>query len=431
MFAPGPHPVAKALAAPVLPPSATRQWISLSGLVVLVGVLSLLKAVAWQDGITAMLLLVGAIALPIIALEWWTRVPEAPPALPADAGQQPARIAIKLTGLGATYAAIATLYWMLPVYRDGQADVLLALVRHLAVPVAVITPFYVWLTDTRQGEPRDGCYMAGLAVLGRWPEVDRTMVRQYALGWLVKAFFLPIMVEAAHHDLTWFLTVDLGAAFRAHAFGWYEIAYRSLYFVEVLWAGAGYFLTFRLFDSHIRSTEPTTAGWLVCVLCYAPIWSMMSRNYFAYETGTTWGIWLADMPQVKQCWALAIIALLAVYAWATISFGVRFSNLTHRGILTNGPYRLTKHPAYLSKNLSWWLISVPFVTEASGAEALRHSLLLAGVNLIYYCRAKTEERHLSRDPTYVAYAAWIAEHGLVARAMRFGRQMRWTAPRPL
>ena len=44
------------------------------------------------------------------------------------------------------------------------------------------------------------------------------------------------------------------------------------------------------------------------------------------------------------------------------------------------------------------------------------------MNLIYYLRAKTEERHLMRDPDYRAYAAWIAEHGLFARVRRvFGQ----------
>ena len=43
----------------------------------------------------------------------------------------------------------------------------------------------------------------------------------------------------------------------------------------------------------------------------------------------------------------------------------RFSNLTHRGIITNGPYRYSKHPAYLAKNLSWWLVSMPFMITVS------------------------------------------------------------------
>ncbi len=101
---------------------------------------------------------------------------------------------------------------------------------------------------------------------------------------------------------------------------------------------------------------------------------------------------------VRVAWAAAIIALTVIYALCTVSFGLRFSNLTHRGIITDGPYRFTKHPAYLAKNLSWWLISVPFVSEQGWGAALRNCMLLALLNLIYYARARTEERHLSRDP---------------------------------
>ena len=39
-----------------------------------------------------------------------------------------------------------------------------------------------------------------------------------------------------------------------------------------------------------------------------------------------------------------LVALTAIYAWATVAFGFRFSNLTHRGILTHGPYALVAAP---------------------------------------------------------------------------------------
>jgi hypothetical protein len=32
---------------------------------------------------------------------------------------------------------------------------------------------------------------------------------------------------------------------------------------------------------------------------------------------------------------------------------------------------------------------------------------------MYFMRAKTEERHLSRDPVYVQYALWMNEHGVL------------------
>ena len=98
--------------------------------------------------------------------------------------------------------------------------------------------------------------------------------------------------------------------------------------------------------------------------------------------------------------------------WATVIFGARFSNLTHRGIITNGPYRFTKHPAYLAKNLTWWMIAVPFLPVDNWSDTLPRCAMLLGVNLIYYMRAKTEEWHLARDADYVRYALWIEKHGL-------------------
>jgi steroid 5-alpha reductase family enzyme len=95
-----------------------------------------------------------------------------------------------------------------------------------------------------------------------------------------------------------------------------------------------------------------------------------------------------------------------------VTFGLRFSNLTHRGILTNGLYRYCKHPAYVSKNISWWLIAVPFIAEGGVLDALRDCLLLFGVNVIYYLRARTEERHLSWDPVYRQYATLMNERSL-------------------
>jgi steroid 5-alpha reductase family enzyme len=125
-----------------------------------------------------------------------------------------------------------------------------------------------------------------------------------------------------------------------------------------------------------------------------------------------------------------LLVLTGVYAWATVAFGLRFSNLTHRGILTHGPYAWTKHPAYLAKNAFWWLSSLPFLaTSGSLADAARNTALLAAVTGVYYWRAKTEEKHLGADPDYVAYAEWMAEHGPITRRIErlLGRSRPTTA----
>ena len=38
--------------------------------------------------------------------------------------------------------------------------------------------------------------------------------------------------------------------------------------------------------------------------------------------------------------------------------------------------------------------------------------MLGLVNLIYYLRAVTEERHLMQDPVYREYSEYIRQHGL-------------------
>jgi protein-S-isoprenylcysteine O-methyltransferase Ste14 len=120
-----------------------------------------------------------------------------------------------------------------------------------------------------------------------------------------------------------------------------------------------------------------------------------------------------------------LVASYALWVWATAIYGLRWSNLTNRGIITGGPYRYTKHPDYLAKSAFWWLLSVPFLSVDGWQSALSHCAMLVAVNLVYYARAKTEERHLRRDPVYRAYAAWIEQHGFFAR---LSAGMRWWRP---
>ena len=98
-------------------------------------------------------------------------------------------------------------------------------------------------------------------------------------------------------------------------------------------------------------------------------------------------------------------------------------------MLTNGPYRFTKHPAYLSKNLYWWMASLPMLTTTGWwGDAARNTVILGLISGVYYWRAKTEERHLLReDPAYRAYADWMAEHGAITKW--FARAARpWRTP---
>jgi hypothetical protein len=77
-----------------------------------------------------------------------------------------------------------------------------------------------------------------------------------------------------------------------------------------------------------------------------------------------------------------------------------------------------RHPAYVCKNLSWWLISIPFIPQMGTIDALKSCIMLLILNFIYFLRAKTEERHLSQDPVYVQYANVINETGIFRWLMK-------------
>jgi protein-S-isoprenylcysteine O-methyltransferase Ste14 len=51
-----------------------------------------------------------------------------------------------------------------------------------------------------------------------------------------------------------------------------------------------------------------------------------------------------------RAWGVAILLLQAVFSWCTVCFGLRYSNLSYRGVIVDwGPYAVLKHPAYASK----------------------------------------------------------------------------------
>ncbi|MGF6571859.1 Protein-S-isoprenylcysteine O-methyltransferase Ste14 [Paraburkholderia fungorum] len=329
-----------------------------------------------------------------------------------------ARVGLRLGALASIYAGIGLLYWLLPEYHGAFYDPFWSLIRTLAPYVAVAAPFYFAWMDRRQRET-DDAYLVWARLLFRGERPSNWKpVREMLAGWMVKAFFLPLMTvylstNADHLNAS--LTTALDAPFSLASF---RFMYDLSFAMDLMFGTVGYLCTFRILDSHVRSAEPTTLGWLVALICYQPFWSLISNQYIHYEGSVFWDNWLISLPLVRIAWGAVIVALLLCYALATISFGLRFSNLTNRGIITSGPYRFTKHPAYITKNLAYWMISVPFIEPLGWKVAIMHCASLVAVNLLYLVRAKTEEKHLMNDPDYRAYAEWIARNGLIAKLSR-------------
>ena len=322
------------------------------------------------------------------------------------------RVITKIVGLAAVLAPFALGYWVFPEYNGSFYNPLWSLLLRFAPSLAILVPLYIAMVDGQMREPRDAYWQLGRLVLFHPEDVKGGDIANLYKGWLVKAFFFPLMYVWLNNSTHKTVTFDLSHASWSNLNA-YDFLYDFIYFIDLLFTTVGYALSLRPLDTHIRTAEPTFLGWGVALFCYQPFYSQFERQYVHYEH-TQFGGWLAPVPTVRWAWAIGILVLTTIYSLATIAFGVRFSNLTHRGILTNGPYRWTKHPAYVSKNISWWMVSVPFViVDNNLGQSVKHCIALGIVNFMYFMRAKTEERHLSRDPTYVQYALWMNEHGVL------------------
>ncbi|MFY0310193.1 methyltransferase family protein [Leisingera sp. D0M16] len=419
------------------PASATSQVTMLLGLAGYFAALALMQGTGTgrvEAGIIAML----ATALPMMAHE--ILVLRVYRHKAAGLGQPAAlqwqrinwpRILVKLIGLWGTLAVIAAAYWLFPEYhRSFYAPFWEACRTCLPVLLALAVPYFI-AADHWMDTPEDGYFHAGNLFLGRLALADRAALLDYGFGWLIKGFFLPLMFVYFSGNAAYLLKTPLTAAVESFP-AFVSYTGRLAVGVDLAFVSIGYVLTLRLTNSHIRSCNPLFWGWVVTLAMYVPFFSVIGRKYLEYNDGIgwldmfggSWGAWVF-------LWGAAIITSKVLWAWANASFGIRFSNLTHRGIITNGPYRWTRHPSYLFKNISWWLLSVPFFTTEGAAEALRHCLLLLGINGIYFLRAKAEEKHLSEDPTYVAYALWIEQHGMLRWLGRLIPMLRYCPPKGL
>jgi protein-S-isoprenylcysteine O-methyltransferase Ste14 len=414
-----------------LPQSATHGLVAFAGLAAFLGTAVLIRAYLpfGSDLMRSALAIILVTSAAIFAVDVaWQKVHRRPSTGLDFTRDDPSwsRTLVKLAGLLGSIGFVGLGYWLFPQYDGKQFANFFDLLR-LTLPLWLVlaVPYFHWV-DRRMREPRDGYWHMGKLLMLQWHAVDGKVVGQHMLGWLIKGFFVALMFTYMCADLDRFLQFAIGPATSARDY--FQFVYWTLFFVDVGLASLGYIMSFRVTDTHIRSAEPTMLGWLVALACYEPFWSLVGRQYLAYDSGYRWSAWLAGQPVLQVAWGGAILALTAIYVWATVMFGARFSNLTHRGILTNGPYRWTKHPAYLAKNLSWWLYAVPFVPVGTWKETLGRCLMLLGLNLIYVMRAKTEEWHLSRDHDYVQYALWMEQNG----ALRFIRKvpvLRWLAYR--
>ncbi|MEM7121405.1 MAG: DUF1295 domain-containing protein [Pseudomonadota bacterium] len=349
------------------------------------------------------------------------------------------RVAIKFLALLAILGFGSIGYSTFPEYDGFYSRFFDAALLFLPVILA-LTFIYFWYVDRVMEEPEDGYYHMGRLLL-RYMTNDRRFtydmahVKELVRVWLIKLFFLPLMfcylaLEVENViGFNYASLLDLSGTLNESTASIYDFLFSLLYGIDLVFATCGYIMTLKLTNSEIRSAEPTLFGWLVCLVCYKPFVFVVFDQYLQYNNGFYWGHWLQSVPLFYMLWAATIIGFIVIYTLASVSLGFRFSNLTYRGLSTSGVYRLTKHPAYVAKNITWWMISIPFIPAGDIVLAAKLCAMLVGVNLIYYWRARTEENHLSNYPEYVAYANWMNEHGALAWLGRLVPYLRYDEER--
>lgn len=224
---------------------------------------------------------------------------------------------------------------------------------------------------------------------------------------LVKVFFIPFIYGSLYVCLNNYLIID---RFYVGKIDYYFYLFGLS--VDVLIALFGYVFASNWLSNRIQSVDSTWSGWLICLICYPPflfIYQILLSQVDSY----TWKDW-ADGQWYYYVWMFFIVISWVLYWLSHAHFGFKFSNLTWRGLVDTGLYKYFKHPAYLFKNIYWWIFTVPFF-GVFGWDFVKNILVLIIINLIYFLRAKTEERHLREFKEYRDYEEKIKNNGFFSK----------------
>jgi hypothetical protein len=218
---------------------------------------------------------------------------------------------------------------------------------------------------------------------------------------IVKIFYVPLMLQFTVSNFLFLNNyifsgnhILSGNVMSVFNYTIYPFLIGACFFIDTVFFLFGYLIYSDALGNTIKSVETTFSGWAVALLCYPPI-NNITANFIPalYH----------DHPQTGNDYLtfalrITMILFLFIYTAASVNLGWKCSNLTNRGIVSHGVYAVIRHPAYIAKNLFWWLSLLPIMIDKP--EAI---LYMTGWSFLYFLRAITEERHLRQDPDYIAY----------------------------
>lgn len=215
----------------------------------------------------------------------------------------------------------------------------------------------------------------------------------------VRAFFIPLVANAVighAHQIGYRMLLLNQNDSTDRSLDMYFALLAMMFMIDTFVFLLGYMIESPRLDNHVRSVDSSASGWFVTISCYSPF-SGVTMLIIPWEPTYEIAIQAGDFRNIIM---VVVMILTAVTLAAVAALGFKASNLTHRGVVTSGPYAVVRHPIYSLKLLSWFAIALPSLTIIS-------ALGIAAWGLIYVARAITEERHLRQDPAYIAYEARV------------------------
>ncbi len=303
---------------------------------------------------------------------------------------------VALFSLGVTYSALGLLYFVAIPDRFLETSKGLLLFKALKKAAKI----FVYKTAPRNLEHKKETMQTQVETKLNSNE------KNILLFSLVKFFFLPLMINFSvgnYFDLRSSYTKLMHGEQMLSIQGFNNFIFPFLISLILLIDTAyflfGYSVESKLFKNKVRSVESTFLGWLVALICYPPFNGIISNyvNWYPNDFRT--------LSSEIGTFVFRIICLVfwAIYLAASLALGAKCSNLTNRGIVSRGPYSIVRHPAYLAKNVAWWLTTIPLFFHSSFTMCVIIFLSTLVWTFIYFMRAVTEERHLMQDPEYREY----------------------------
>ena len=209
---------------------------------------------------------------------------------------------------------------------------------------------------------------------------------------LVKIFYLPLMINFFYNNFNHLFYLKGQLTINPWFTLWYSLIVTLMFAIDTGIFAIGYAFESKKLKNIVKSVEPTFFGWFVAIVCYPPF-NIWMGHYIPWGAND---YVLFSTPLITTLARLTVIFFLIIYVWATVALGFKASNLTNRGIVTKFPYSIIRHPAYISKNMIWWITLLPVM-------GWKFALGMMFWSAIYFFRVTTEEKHLSKDPDYIAY----------------------------